>query len=82
MPARYTEAAMRHAHYEQRPDGSYYGEIAGFPGDGVWALGRTPADCQEGLELALLTNVTVALRKGKGAQLPTFDGVRPDDGNT
>ncbi len=79
MPAHYTQAAMRHARYEQRPDGSYYGEIAGFPGDGVWALGQSLEDCHEGLVLALQSKVAVTLSQRKGDQLPTFDGIRADE---
>ena len=78
MPTRYTQASMRQAHYEQRTDGTYYGEIAGFPGDGVWAIGRTAEDCQEGLVLAVQAKVAVTLSKRKGYQLPAFDGVRAD----
>ena len=78
MPARYMAAAMRHAHYEQRADGTYYGEIAGFPNDGVWAIGPTLEDCQDRLVLALHAKVAVTLSKREGFRLPTFDGIRAD----
>ena len=78
MSTRYIDAALRQAHYEQEPDGTYIGEILGFPGRDVWATGPTRDACQAALRRALQTKIAEILRKGQGTRLPTFEGLRPD----
>jgi hypothetical protein len=75
MSTPYIDAAMRHAQFVERRGGTYYAEIAGFPGDGVWAIGATRAACVDALHLALESTVTVALRKGQGRRSPLFNGI-------
>ena len=81
MPTRYEQAAMamRHARFEHLATGTYYGEIPGFPGTGVWGMGATPDECQAALLLALETTIAGTIRRHEGFRLPTFDGLRPDD---
>ena len=74
----YHEAALQHARYRQWPDGSYFAYIAGFPGDGVWAVGATRAACAAALARALHRKVALLLDLRQGDLLPLFDGVRPD----
>ena len=78
MSTPYIEAALRDAHYEQEPDGSYIGEIRGFPGRDVWATGRTREACQTALRQALQAKIAEIVRKGQSTRLPTIDGLRPD----
>jgi predicted RNase H-like HicB family nuclease len=78
MPTLYEQAALRHARFEHLATGTYYGEIPGFPGKGVWGMGATPEACQAALQLAL-ENAIAALRQYEGFRLPTFDGLSPDD---
>jgi predicted RNase H-like HicB family nuclease len=47
----YLEAAMRHAEYEQLPDGSWWGNIPGFKG--LWAEGSSQEGCRTELRSAL-----------------------------
>ena len=75
MSTPYLDAAMRHAQFVERHGGIYFAEIAGFPGNGVWAIGATRASCADALHLALERTVTVILRKGQGHCLPLFDGI-------
>ncbi len=74
----YQAAALQQVRYRQWPDGSYFAYIAGFPGDGVWAMGATQAACADALSLALHRKVALILDLGQGNLLPLFDGVRPD----
>ena len=45
MLLEYVDAAMRKASYEILPNGSYYGEIAGF--QGVYAIAASMETCRE-----------------------------------
>ena len=74
----YEQAALRHARFERLASGTYYGEIPGFPGKGVWGMGATPDACQAALHVAL-SDAIAALRRHEGFRLPTFDGFSPDD---
>ena len=78
LPTRYAQAALRHARFERLATGTYYGEIPGFPGKGVWGMGATPDACQAALQVAL-QDAVAALRRHEGFRLPTFDGLSPDD---
>jgi hypothetical protein len=77
MSTQYIDAALRKAHFTQEPDGSYIGEIRGFPGRDVWATGHTREACQAALRLALQAKIAELLGKGQGHRLPTIEGLRP-----
>jgi predicted RNase H-like HicB family nuclease len=63
---------MRHAHYELlEDDGSFHGEIAGFPG--VWARGPTLEACRE--ELLEVLEGCVVLGLQRGDELLRVDGL-------
>jgi predicted RNase H-like HicB family nuclease len=79
MPTQYEQAALRHARFEHLATGTYYGEIPGFPGKGVWGMGATPDACQAALLVALETAIAATIRRHEGFRIPTFDGLRPDD---
>lgn len=64
-------AAMKKAKYEILPDGTFYGEIAGFKG--VYANADTLEECREELEEAL--EGWVLLRISLHLPLPAIDGV-------
>ena len=72
MLLEYLQNAMRLARYELLPDGSYYGEIAGF--DGVWAQAETLEDCRNELQSALEDWLILGLRMGHS--LPEVAGIR------
>ncbi len=78
MVMEYHAAALQHVRYRQWPDGSYFAYIAGFPGDGVWAVGATQAACADALAHTLPRKVAMTLALGQGHLLPIFDGVRPN----
>ena len=78
MLTHYEQAALRHARFERLASGTYYGEIPGVPGKGVWGMGATPTACQTALQAAL-RDAIAALRRHGGFRLPTFDGFSPDD---
>jgi len=72
MVLRYIEAAMRRAKYEILPDdGSYYGEIPGFPG--VFANAGALEECRQQLEEVL--EDWILLSVAKHLPLPVIDGM-------
>ena len=52
MPTRYEQAALRHARFEHLAPGTYYGEIPGFPGKGVWGM-RHPCHLSGGAPIGI-----------------------------
>lgn len=73
MLTKYLQAAMRRATYEILPDdGSYYGEIPGFPG--VYASASTLEGCREELEEVL--EEWILLRVSEHQPLPEIDGLQ------
>jgi predicted RNase H-like HicB family nuclease len=71
MLTAYLEAAMRHAEYEQLPDGSWFGHIIGVPG--VWAEGASCEECQTELRSAL--EDWLLFRLSNGFSIPVIDGI-------
>ena len=71
MLTRYIRAAMNKARYEILPDGSFYGEIAGF--NGVYANADTLEVCRNELEEVL--EEWILLRVSRHLPLPTVDGL-------
>jgi hypothetical protein len=77
-PSPYVQAALGHAEIQRWIDGTYYGEIPGFPPhDEVWAVGGTLADVYDALQLALRTKIALLIKTGRDGRLPSFDGLRP-----
>jgi hypothetical protein len=77
-PSPYIQAALHHAEIQRCIDGTYYGEIPGFPpDDAVWAVGGILADVYDALQLALQTKVELLVKTGRAHRLPTMDGQRP-----
>ncbi|HFE66963.1 MAG TPA: type II toxin-antitoxin system HicB family antitoxin [Chloroflexi bacterium] len=74
MLTAYIQAAMRHAQYEILEDGSYYGEIPGFPG--VYANATDLESCREELQEILEGWIVLGLRLGHS--LPSVDGIQLD----
>ncbi len=74
MLTAYIQAAMRHAQYEILEDGSYYGEIPGFPG--VYANAADLESCREELQEVLEGWIVLGLRLGHS--LPAVDGIQLD----
>ena len=71
MLTNYVQAAMRKARYEILDDGTYYGEIPGFPG--VFANADTLEVCREQLQEVLEDWILLGLRLGH--HLPDVDGL-------
>jgi len=70
----YIKAALRRAHYEiLSDDGSFYGEIDGFPG--VYANADTLEACRDELEEVL--EEWILLRVSRHLELPVIDGLSP-----
>lgn len=71
MLSEYMDHAMSHARYERLEDGTYFGDIPGFPG--LWASGETQPECarelRETLEDWVLVNVA------DHTPLPSVDGL-------
>lgn len=67
----YINAAMRQAGYEIMADGSYFGEIPGFPG--VWANARSLDACRKELQEVLEDWILLGIRLGH--TLPVVDGI-------
>lgn len=73
MLTKYLHAAMRRAKYEILPDdGSYYGEVPGFPG--VYADAQTLEACRDELEEVL--EEWILFRVSEHLPLPEVDGVQ------
>ena len=71
MLTTYIRAAMHRARYEILPDdGSFYGQIDGFPG--VWANAATLESCRD--ELAEVLEEWILLRISRQLDLPVVDG--------
>lgn len=72
MLTSYVRAAMRRARYEiLQDDGTYYGEIPGFPG--VYANADTLEACQEELEEVLQEWIMLGISRNH--DLPVVDGI-------
>ncbi|WP_423950761.1 type II toxin-antitoxin system HicB family antitoxin [Candidatus Binatus sp.] len=71
----YTNAAMRHAKFEQLDDGRWYGSIPGLTG--LWAEGATKDGAAKELRSALDGWLYVNSHISK-ITLPAFDGMSPD----
>jgi len=71
MLTSYVQAAMRKARYEILDDGTYYGEIPGFPG--VFANADTLEVCREQLQEVLEDWILLGLRLGH--HLPEVEGL-------
>ena len=72
MLTNYIRAAMRQAKYEiLEDDGTFYGEIPGFPG--VWANADTLEACRE--ELAEVLEEWILFRVSRNLSLPVVDGI-------
>ena len=71
MLTNYVQAAIRKARYEILDDGTYYGEIPGFPG--VFANADTLEVCREQLQEVLEDWILLGLRLGH--HLPEVDGL-------
>ncbi len=67
----YVKAALRHATYEERASGEWYGEIPLTPG--VWATGPSVEATRDELRNVLEDWILVGLRLGH--QLPVIDGI-------
>ncbi len=71
MLLEYLDAAMMKAKYSQIKDAEpYYGEIP--PCRGVWAMGKTPAECKRNLRETL--EGWLFVRISKGLPIPILDG--------
>ena len=68
----YTNAAMRHARFEQLEDGRWYASIPGLTG--LWADGATKNETEKEHRSALDGWLHVNARVGK-VTLPAFDGM-------
>lgn len=77
MLPEYINQAMRLAKIERLPDGSYYGEIAGF--SGVWANANTLEECRNELQSVLEDWLVLGLRLGH--PLPEVEGMRLEPGD-
>lgn len=72
MLTNYIRATMHRARYQVLPDdGSFYGEIPGFPG--VWANAPTLEACRDALRAVLEEWIVVGLRLDH--RLPVVDGL-------
>ncbi|MBI3553959.1 MAG: type II toxin-antitoxin system HicB family antitoxin [Elusimicrobia bacterium] len=72
MIVEYIDAAMEKARFEKIADRNpFYAEIPGLKG--VWAAGKTEADCRRQLAEALEGWIIVRLRKGLA--IPKVSGV-------
>ncbi len=71
MLTEYITLAMRQATYNQIDDGTYFGEIPGFPG--VWANAETIAACTEELQEVFEDWIVLSLRQGH--PLPIVDSI-------
>lgn len=72
MLTSYIQAAMHRATYQiLSDDGSFYGEIPGFPG--VWANASTLENCREELQSAL--EDWILIRLADRQFLPIVDGI-------
>ena len=71
MLTSYIRSAMRRASYEILSDGTFYGEIPGFPG--VWANMPTLEGCREELREVLEGWIVLGLQMGH--ILPMVDGI-------
>ena len=71
MLTAYIRAAMGHADFEQLPDGTWFGHIAGLKG--VWADSESREDCQSGLQSAL--EDWIVFRLVNGYEVPPIDGM-------
>jgi predicted RNase H-like HicB family nuclease len=68
----YVNAALRHATYEQLPDGEgYYGAISELPG--VWGNADTLEEAREAVRVSLEGWVALALERH--VPIPEIDGV-------
>jgi len=72
MLTSYVQAAMRKARYDILEDGTYYGEIPGFPG--VFANADTLETCREQLQEILEGWILLGLQLGH--HLPEVDGIK------
>lgn len=71
MLTEYLDAAMRRAIYDQMEDGSWFGEIPGFPG--LWASAPTHDACAR--ELRSTLEDWILLRVHFHDPLPEIDGI-------
>ena len=72
MLINYINAALKKAEYMKLDDGSWFGEIPGFPG--VWANGKTLEACRE--ELIEVLEEWLLLKIRDGDELPVVDGYK------
>lgn len=70
MFAEYLAAAIKHAHYEQLEDGTYFGAIDELPGS--WANAPTQEECQQALEAEAEEWILFAIARHQ--DLPELDG--------
>ncbi|MCK6622823.1 MAG: type II toxin-antitoxin system HicB family antitoxin [Calditrichaceae bacterium] len=68
----YIEAAIKRAEYKKLEDGTWFGEIPGFPG--VWANGEVLEVCR--MELIEVLEEWLLLKIKDGDSLPIIDGVK------
>lgn len=71
MLAKYIQAALHHATYEQLGDSSFYAEIPGL--DGLWANATTLEACRDELKSVLEGWIVLGLRLGH--ELPIVDEI-------
>lgn len=71
MLTQYIQAAMKKATYKIIDDGTYFGEIDGFPG--VWANAQALEDCRSELQEVLEEWLLLQLRDNQ--DVPEIDGV-------
>ncbi len=71
MLTEYIRKAIRKAHYEILEDGTFYGEIPGFPG--VFANEDSLEACREQMQEVLEGWILLGLRLGH--KLPEVDGL-------
>ncbi|MFQ5880962.1 MAG: type II toxin-antitoxin system HicB family antitoxin [Candidatus Methylomirabilales bacterium] len=69
---RYEKAALEGARFERLEDGSWYGEILGFPG--VWTNSNNQDACRDELREVLEEWLTLKLRDGDD-DLPVVAGI-------
>jgi predicted RNase H-like HicB family nuclease len=72
MLIEYIQAAMKQAKYKILEDGTYFGEIPGFPG--LWASADTLEACRDELQSALEDWIVLGLQMGH--DLPSVAGLR------
>jgi predicted RNase H-like HicB family nuclease len=60
MLLEYVHAALKRAKYKMLEDGTFYGEVPGFPG--LWANEETLEKCREELQSALEDWLLISLR--------------------